>query len=329
MKTAIILFADTASLLKHTAEINLLLSGIASMLKNVELWLFFHEKKPDHFPDISCSLSCIKLIRVEHPHLPESFLLLLEQMACENLPDLLLFASDGLGAELATRLSYRLNGSSCLKVETVRIKNKKFEITKPAYNNNMIAKFTLDCTPYCLSVAKIPCQPADNIKKNLPIFEQSEINQLKPDWVKSFSMITDTVDTELEKASIVLAVGSGIQNRNNMKRLKSLAKTMGAQIGASRPVVMNAWTKMSRLIGASGKILSPSLCIAAGISGTGVFCVGIRKSAFIVAINTDCQADIFQIADIGIVDDLMTILMELEDVINTQETAKGLLEEKK
>jgi electron transfer flavoprotein alpha subunit len=328
MKTAIVLFADTASLLKRTAEINLLLSDIAPLLKNVELWFFYHEKKPEHFPNISCSLSCIRLIRVEHPYLPESFLLLLEQMACENLPDLLLFASDGLGAELTTRIAYRLNGSSCLQVETARINHKRLEITKPAYNNNMIAKFTLDCIPYCLSAAKTPCKPTHYIKKELPIFEQSEMNQLKPDWVKSFATIPDIVETEFENAKIVLAVGAGVKNKNNMKRLKSVAKTMGAQIGASRPVVMNAWAEMNRLIGASGKILSPSLCIAAGISGTGVFCVGIRNSEFIVAINTDRQADIFQIADIGIVDDLMTILTELEDLINTQEAAEELLEKK-
>ncbi len=322
MKTAIVLFADTASLLKRAAEINLLLSDIASMLKDVELWFFYHKKKPEYFPNISCPLSCIRLIRVEHPYLPESFLLLLEQMAYENLPDLLLFASDGLSAELTTRIAYRLNGSSCLQVETVRIKHTNFEITKPAYSNHMIAKFTLDCIPYCLSAAKTPCEPTDNIKKELPIFEQSEMNRLKPDWVKSFAMIPDIVETELENAKIVLAVGAGVKNKNNMARLKSVAKTMGAQIGVSRPVAMNAWGEMNRLIGATGKILSPSLCITAGISGTGVFCVGIRNSEFIVAINTDRQADIFQIADIGIIDDLMAILTELEDVINTHKAVE-------
>jgi electron transfer flavoprotein alpha subunit len=105
--------------------------------------------------------------------------------------NLLLFTSDGLGAELATRLSYRLKGSSCLMVETLKINSGNIEVTKSAYNNYMVAGYTMDCFPYCLSAAKNPCQPAENMKKELLVFELDELDQLKPDWVKSFTIVPD------------------------------------------------------------------------------------------------------------------------------------------
>jgi len=88
-------------------------------------------------------------------------------------------------------------------------------------------------------------------------------------------------------------------------------------------VVMNAWIDMNRLIGASGLIISPKICLAVGVSGTGVFSAGIKNSGFIVAINIDGKAPIFQIADVGIVGDLKTVLLELEKVITARETKKG------
>jgi len=88
---------------------------------------------------------------------------------------------------------------------------------------------------------------------------------------------------------------------------------------------MNAWTDMNRLIGTSGLIISPKLCIVAGVSGTGVFSVGIKSSEVIVAINTDSKAPIFQMADVGIVGDLLAILSELEKVITADKAQKGAL----
>jgi electron transfer flavoprotein alpha subunit len=86
---------------------------------------------------------------------------------------------------------------------------------------------------------------------------------------------------------------------------------------------MNAWTDMNRLIGASGQIISPKLCIVAGVSGTAVFSVGIKNSEFIVAVNTDSNAPIFQMAHVGIVGDLQGVLSELAKVITAEKAIKS------
>jgi electron transfer flavoprotein alpha subunit len=297
------------------------------------LWFFYTDTQPKIFPEIPCksngSLSAVKLIKIVHKHLPESYLQSLEHLIDKYPMDLLLFSSDGLGTELASRLAHRLNGSSCLQVEGFNLISDKLEVRKPVYGNNLSATFVLEYPPYCVSCAKQPCAPAKMIQKesmeagifplNLP-----EFNPLKFDWVKTIKRIPDQAASGLLGADLVLVVGQGVKNRETMNALQNIADTMGAQLGASRPVVMNALIDMNRLIGASGLIISPKLCIAAGVSGTGVFNMGIKSSEFIVAINIDTKAPIFQIADIGIVRDLQDILCELEKIIMAEKIKKGL-----
>ena len=321
MKTAIVLYTQSSSLSRQTRELNRLLNQLKTSIFEVELWLFYQDKKPDLFPDISCALSCIKLVRVENPHLPESFLFLLEQICKKEAIDLMLFTSDSLGEELATRLAYRLNGSSCLQVENCKPSMASLEVTRPAYGNNLTAQFNLKVSPYCLSVAGLTGDSVKSIQQKYPIIEPKGLKQLKPNWVKELSITLDQPDNGLADADIVLAVGQGVKNRETIEILNRIAASLGARLAASRPVVMKGWVGMKCLVGSSGLILTPKLCIAAGVSGAGAFSVGIKNSEFIIAINTDSKAPVFKIADVGIVDDQLEVLRHLENVINTK---KGL-----
>jgi electron transfer flavoprotein alpha subunit len=130
-------------------------------------------------------------------------------------------------------------------------------------------------------------------------------------------------ESGLSHAERVLAVGQGVNSRENMEILENIADTLGAHLGASRPVVMNAWAGMDRLIGVSGLILSPRLCIAAGVSGAGPFMAGIQNSGFIAAINTDGSAPVFKLAHAGIVDDMFAVLPALQKLIKTRQTQKN------
>jgi len=235
------------------------------------------------------------------------------------------FASDGLGAELATRLAYRLNGNSCLQVEDWNLTVGKLEVIKPVYGNHLSARFILEHPPYCLSVAKQPCLPARMSRSELPKIEMITLNQPRTDCRKEILTIPDQSATGLTGADLVLVVGQGANSKETVAVLQDIANSMGAELGASRPVVMNAWADMNRLIGTSGLIISPKLCIAAGVSGTGVFSVGIQSSEFIVAINTDSKAPIFKMADVGIVGDLLAVLSELAKVITAEKAKKGTL----
>ena len=320
MKAALVLTAGSTSLRQQAGEINILVKNLATVLSSIELWLFYQDNQPEFFPEFDCSLSGIKLIVGERDHLPESYLQSLQQLMNQCPVDLLLFGSDGLSAELATRLSYRLNSSSCLQVEDCNVTSEKFEVTKPVYGNNLTARFALEFSPYCLSVAKQPCRPARMIRRKLPKMEKFTFNSPQYNWVKETVTIQDHSDTGLADADMVLVVGQGVKNQETVVALQALAKKIGAELGASRPVVMNGWTDINRLIGASGLILSPKLCLAAGVSGAAVFSVGIKNSEFTVAINTDAKAPVFQIANVGIVGDLQAVLSELEKLITAEKS---------
>ena len=332
MKAAIVLSFDSSSLQQQVHEINEMLNNIGARFSSLELWLFYKERKPEFFPEISSPLSDIKLIKVDNAHSPESYLQLLVHLMSQYPMDLLMFSSDGSGEELATRLAYRLNGSSCLKVEDFSLTSAKLEVIKPVYRNNLLARFVLESSPYCLSVAKQPCCSVKMIPCEFLKMETITLDQTQPPWVKKSLTILDQPETGLIDADLVLVVGQGANNKETVDVLKGIANTIGAQFGASRPVVMNAWADMNRLIGASGLIISPKLCIAAGVSGTGVFSVGIKSSGFIVAINIDSKARIFQIADVGIVGDVQAVLSELEKVIlvekDKKDSSHGFIEDR-
>jgi electron transfer flavoprotein alpha subunit len=128
----------------------------------------------------------------------------------------------------------------------------------------------------------------------------------------------DTVD--LTKASIIVAVGRGVGGADKMAPVEALAKALGAEIGASRPVIDNGWLPRDRQIGSSGQTVAPKLYIAAGISGAIQHLVGMKGSTVIVAINKDPGAPIFTIADYGIVGDLHEVLPALTEAVRA---AKG------
>ncbi len=123
----------------------------------------------------------------------------------------------------------------------------------------------------------------------------------------------DTVD--LTKASIIVAAGRGVGGADKMAPIENLAKALGAEIGASRPVIDNGWLPRDRQIGSSGQTVAPKLYIAAGISGAIQHLVGMKGSTVIVAINKDPGAPIFTVADYGIVGDLHEVLPAITEAV--------------
>ncbi|MFL6193911.1 MAG: electron transfer flavoprotein subunit alpha/FixB family protein [Thermoanaerobaculia bacterium] len=128
----------------------------------------------------------------------------------------------------------------------------------------------------------------------------------------------DTVD--LTKADIIVAVGRGVGGADKMAAVENLAKALGAEIAASRPVIDNGWLPRDRQIGSSGQTVAPKLYIAAGISGAIQHLVGMKGSTVIVAINKDPGAPIFTVAHYGIVGDLHEVLPALTEAV---QAAKG------
>jgi electron transfer flavoprotein alpha subunit len=123
----------------------------------------------------------------------------------------------------------------------------------------------------------------------------------------------DTVD--LTKAGVIVAVGRGVGGADKLGPIEELARALGAEIGASRPVIDNGWLPRDRQIGSSGQTVAPKLYLAAGISGAIQHLVGMKGSSVVVAINKDPGAPIFTVADYGLVGDLHEILPALTEAV--------------
>jgi len=126
---------------------------------------------------------------------------------------------------------------------------------------------------------------------------------------------------DLTKAEIIVSGGRGLQKPENFEAvLKPLVEALGAQMGASRPVVDAGWLPHEYQVGSSGQIVSPKLYVAVGISGAIQHLVGMKNSNFIIAINKDADAPIFEVADVGIVGDLFEVVPALAAAVKA---AKG------
>ena len=121
---------------------------------------------------------------------------------------------------------------------------------------------------------------------------------------------------DLSQAERIVAVGRGIKGQEHLKIAEDLAKALGAELAASRPICDAGWLPMDRQIGSSGQTVAPKLYVALGISGAIQHLVGMKGSRTIVAINKDPEAPIFEIADYGIAGDLFEIVPALIGELN-------------
>ncbi|MFH1991538.1 MAG: electron transfer flavoprotein subunit alpha/FixB family protein [Pseudomonadota bacterium] len=123
-------------------------------------------------------------------------------------------------------------------------------------------------------------------------------------------------DVDITKSDILVSVGRGIEDQDNLEMVFDLAKAMGGEVSCSRPIVDAKWLEKARQVGTSGKTVKPKVYMALGISGSFQHIGGIKGSPFIVAVNKNSRAPIFQIADVGVVADILDFVPELTDKIN-------------
>ncbi len=125
---------------------------------------------------------------------------------------------------------------------------------------------------------------------------------------------------DLTAAEIIVSVGRGIKEKENIPIVEELAKALGAELAASRPICDSGWLPMERQVGSSGQTVSPKVYLAVGISGAIQHLVGMKGAKTIVAINKDANAPIFEVADYGIVGDLFEVVPALVEEVKK---AKG------
>lgn len=123
-------------------------------------------------------------------------------------------------------------------------------------------------------------------------------------------------EVDLSKAEVIVSAGRGLKEKDNMQLVQELAKALGGEVSGSRPVCDDGWLNIDRQIGSSGQTVAPKLYLAIGISGAIQHVVGMKSSKFIVAINKDPDAPIFELSDVAVVADLFEVIPELTKAIN-------------
>lgn len=118
-------------------------------------------------------------------------------------------------------------------------------------------------------------------------------------------------DVDLSESEFIVSIGRGIEEEENLDLIEELADTIGADMGSSRPLVDNGWLPKNRQVGQSGKVVTPDVYIAIGISGAVQHVAGMKGADTIIAVNTDPSAPIFDLADYGVVGDLFEVVPEL------------------
>ena len=170
----------------------------------------------------------------------------------------------------------------------------------------------------CLISVQAGAFRADEAVASGPAAIETFKPEIDPDAIRTkpgepFRGTAQTVD--LGSAPLIVGVGRGIKEAENLPVVQELAAALGAELAASRPICDNGWLPMERQVGSSGQTVSPKLYLAVGISGAIQHLVGMKGSQCIVAINKDPDAPIFEVADYGIVGDLFEVVPALTEAI--------------
>lgn len=229
-----------------------------------------------------------------------------------NHEDIYIFGQDYAGAELVVRAAARKKGSSVVAVHDLTV-NAEVIAKKMVYTNHMEGGFRMKKAPYCISIAngmeQITSQEGEG-----RIIEVIDCTERNEHIVSRKIEITESVKG-LEDTKVAVIAGRGAKNKEQVKKLAETAKMIGGELGVSRPAAMNAWAPLHRLVGVSGAIIQPDICITAGVSGAAAFYAGIDKSKFIIAINTDERAPIMKKADVAVADDFVPVMDALRTLI--------------
>lgn len=256
---------------------------------------------------------------------PDGYCLALKQIVESTKPDLVLFPHTYQVRDFAPKLAAMLSRGMIGDCVGFRKEGDKLIFVRQMFQGKTAADVSfVGATPWFVSfqsgafradmleahaagkapvkVEKVELKAADIRTKPLELFKEAKAS------------------VDLTQAPLIVAIGRGIKAPENIAQAEAVAKALGGEIAASRPICDEGWLPMERQIGSSGQTVAPKLYLALGISGAIQHVVGMKGSRTIVAVNKDQNAPIFEIADYGIVGDIFEIMPALTEEL---QKAKG------
>ena len=230
----------------------------------------------------------------------------LTQLAEKYNPTIILYGATPLGRDLAPRMMVSLNtGLTADAIDLLYDETGDFCQTTPGYGGKILAHIAiLKTLPQMATVHPGMFAPLERVpEKKGTLIAESVTVAADADYEVLEESAAEGADTALDKASVVVAGGRGIKSEEDLDMLRELAGLLGGQIASSRPLVDNGWLPHDRQIGQSGVTVTPELMLNIGVSGSVQYQLGMQKAKCIVAVNTDRDASIFDVAHYGIEDD--------------------------
>jgi electron transfer flavoprotein alpha subunit len=222
-------------------------------------------------------------------------------------PELIIIGASTQGKDLAARLSARLDAGMAMECVAIRLENSGLVFTRPMFGGKVLADVEIEGTPKIAAVRP-------NV---MSIAESPKAASVEKADVRAGDVATSVIETkaeagdkvELTEADIIVSGGRG--TGGDYAVIEELAALFGGAVGASRSAVDEGWRPHSDQVGQTGKVVSPNLYVACGISGAIQHLAGMSTSKYIVAVNKDPEAPIFAKADFGVVGDLFEVVPEI------------------
>ncbi|MFC1535432.1 electron transfer flavoprotein subunit alpha/FixB family protein [Thermodesulfobacteriota bacterium] len=261
-----------------------------------------------------------KVLVADDPRLEQyttdAYTLVISELAKANDPAVLLLGASAQGKDLSARLSARLEVGLAQDCTLFSIEDGNLTATRPIYAGKAYAKVTFSDSHPHMATARpnVMALNEPDESKSAEIIDAAfalDDSAIKTKVVDVMKDESGKVD--LTEADKIVSGGRGMKGPENYNILEELADLIGATVGASRSAVDAGWRPHTDQVGQTGKVVSPNLYIACGISGAIQHLAGMATSKVIVAINKDPDAPIFQKADYGVVDDLFKIVPALKE----------------
>jgi electron transfer flavoprotein alpha subunit len=245
------------------------------------------------------------------PYTTDAYAAAVARLVKEKDPSILLLGASTQGKDLSARLVGKLATGMATDCMDVKIVDGRLLAVRPMYAGKCFGEVAVASSPQMASLRPNVFPIVENSKTAsiVPFDPGVDAEQVKTKVLEVQKDTTGKVD--LTEANIIVSGGRGMKGPENYVIIEELADVLGATVGASRAAVDAGWRPQKDQVGQTGKVVSPNLYIACGISGAIQHLAGMGSSKYIVAINKDPEAPIFARADYGIVDDLFKVVPEL------------------
>jgi electron transfer flavoprotein alpha subunit len=260
-----------------------------------------------------------RILAIDDPALKsystEKYLAIIENLAKERDPEIILIGATDFGREFAPRLAKRLKtglSADCVGLD-ITDDGLLLQIA-PSFGGNMLAEIVTELhRPQMATVRPGTFKEIPHNYTRKALVERLPLMKKLPKSRVRLVEYERSVEKEhtIENASVIVCGGRGMGNKEKFKKLHDLARLLGGDVGATRPVVYSGWADHGALVGQAGKHIKPKILFSFGISGAIQHTAGLGEADFIIAINKNPQATMMKMADVAIVADASDILNTL------------------